>query len=107
MINQELIEAIKNCQIVAYQFNGELCFAEPCSVGFGHDGIAAMMVFQTQGPTPLPGFRWVYRRIHAFENLQLTNSLFIPRCDHCIRDMRFKEIVAIIKMKPNQTYKHN
>lgn len=99
MNNEQLISAIENCKSVTYAFNGEKCIAEPCALGIGHDGAMALTAYQTSGPTLIPDFPWVYRRIDEFEDLLATGLTFEPRYHHCAKDLRLQKVLAAVGVR--------
>lgn len=99
MDKDKLIDAINDRRVLSFTYQGEQCFAEPCAFGIGHDGAIMLTAFQTSGPTPLPDFPWIYRKIKDLINLEITHFLFEPRLHYSERDTRFRTIFASASVK--------
>lgn len=91
-----LNQAVTEKKVIKFTFKGQECVAEPHAVGVGHDGSLTVSAYQISGPTQIPGFRWLYKRVDDLKNLQLLSSSFKPRQEHSKRDARFQKIIAAV-----------
>lgn len=91
-----LNQAVKNKRVIQFTFKNQECVAEPHAVGIGHDGSLTVSAYQVSGPTQIPGFRWLYRRVEDLKNIQLLTSSFKPRQEHSKRDVRFQKIIIAV-----------
>lgn len=96
MISEFLKKAILDQKVIKFTFRGQECVVEPHAVGIGHDGNLTISAYQVSGPTQIPDFRWLYKRVEELKNIQVMSTSFTPRNDHSSRDVRFQKIIAAI-----------
>lgn len=93
-MNTRLCDAIRDCQIIEFQYSGGYRLAEPHCYGVSHENYELLRVYQIGGHSQSgQPVGWKLLRLDQLSHLSLTNTTFtVPRPDYNPEDKAMASI---------------
>ena len=91
-MNQTIIEAIENQQLIEFYYDGELRVVQPYCYGVSKAGNDVLRAFQVDGYSSSNKMWWKMYTLSKMQQIQIMEDTFNPRNDYKRRDKDMMKI---------------